>query len=149
MTYKNLPKDYAEQYGVTTRTIHRWMQRGYPLDDPKKLMESVAGQKNPGKFEPTDLKEAKLKKILIEIEAAQFKLEVARREYVSADRCREILSQIGATTRAQVARYRVEAPLWEGLPAPEIQRRADKIFDDICKVLSDPTHYTKMTKAAE
>lgn len=46
MEYPNTSAHYAKKYGVTTRTIRRWMKLKYPLENPAAMAEEVALQKN-------------------------------------------------------------------------------------------------------
>jgi hypothetical protein len=39
------PADYAKVYGVSARTIHRWISLGYPMDCPRMLWLTVSQQK--------------------------------------------------------------------------------------------------------
>lgn len=65
---KTKPKtdgEYAGQYGVSRKTITRWKQRGYNLDDRNELFEAMENQRS---------------------QAAWFQRERARRDSIEEDR---------------------------------------------------------------
>jgi hypothetical protein len=47
--------------------------------------------------------------------------------------------RIGAAVRAALQMIRTDAPTWEGLPAHEIEKRADVCIEKICADLHDST----------
>ncbi len=134
--------ELARELNVNVRTIGRWRKAGYPLHDLEALKKKVAGQRTaPESIEPKTVTEAKLKKLLIDIEAAQLKLGVARGEFVTKAKHDEVLTRVGLRTRSACQRIVEEAPHWAGLQPEELSRRGKAIFNAICAELSDPRSY--------
>ena len=103
--YRASQRHYAEQYRVDTRTVRRWMEKGYPLDDPKKMASVLGAQKNlPDSFRDCiDIKEAKLKKVLLECERLHLRNQREAGELVSRAEVREDGIRIGSVLTAELA----------------------------------------------
>ena len=122
-------------FNVTVKSVRGWKGKGYPLDNPEKLLECVGAQQRAGDLAPKNLTDAKLAKLNVDIEAAKFRLAVARGEYTHNDAVRDQGQRIGAATRAELMRFKADAPTWEGLNAAEIERRVTSLIDTICRNL--------------
>jgi hypothetical protein len=46
MNYELKRLQYAAVYSVSERTVRRWQEKGFPLDDPEALLRELDGQKN-------------------------------------------------------------------------------------------------------
>lgn len=135
-------KELATELNVSVRTIGRWRKLGYPLHDLNALREKIAGQhRGPESAEPESITAAKLKKLLIDIETAQLKLNVARRQYVDREEMKALLARLSLRTKQACQRILTEPPNWAGLTPVELSRRGRSIFDAICAELSNPGNY--------
>lgn len=124
-------------FQVTPKMIREWSDKGYPIDNPEKLLDCLRAQQRPGALEPKTITDAKLAKLLVDIEGAKFRLDVARGNYTHNDLIREQGARIGHATRSELQRIKADAPTWEGLPAAEIERRISKLINSICANLGD------------
>ena len=71
--------------------------------------------------------------------AAEFRLEVERRQYLPLAEVAADMTRIANATRAECLRLVSDAPTWEGLTAAEISARATEWMLSVCINLSDET----------
>ena len=69
--------------------------------------------------------------------AAEFRLEVERRQYLPLAEVAADMTRIANATRAECLRLVSDAPTWEGLTAAEISARATEWMTSVCINLSD------------
>lgn len=102
--YKKQTKDYAADYGVDPRTIRNWKAADYPLDDPGKMAEVIAAQKNqPSSAKAPELNKAKLEKVRLECVRLQLDIAVRKREFIPANKVREDCISVGAVFDAELS----------------------------------------------
>ena len=113
---------YAARYGVETRTIMRWKKRGYPLDDPAKVAELEAGQKNSRRARaeaeavqvdaaklsddqlknPPDLAHAKLYHLILSCRRLAHANATEQGQYIAKDEAREQVTRIAMAMRSRL-----------------------------------------------
>jgi hypothetical protein len=71
--------------------------------------------------------------------------EILEGKYTANDTIRAECVKAVAVIRGELARLKVDAPAWEGMPAPEIESRIGALIDSICANLRET--FGNMSKA--
>ena len=79
------------------------------------------------------------RKLKAQYQREEFRLAVARRDYLPAVEVAADMVRIANATRAECLRLLSDAPTWEGLTAAEISARATAWMTSVCVNLSDAT----------
>jgi len=145
--YQKKLKDYVVQYGCSYRTILRYADQGYPLDDPAAMLEKLSAQKTvppglkaaDGKQPPSDAAE-KRENTRLKNEKLRFEIQVLRGEYTENSRIREDITRIATATRGQLLRLENDLPgVLAGLDSAAIQKIVSAKCDEIIASLNDAT----------
>jgi len=104
-------KSAAKRYGCSESTIRRWIEEKAPLDDAEAMKAWIVDRKHApagtkaalGMEEGTPLSRARLRKIELETQAIQHKLDVERGKYVLLSKMHEDGIRIGAVLTAELA----------------------------------------------
>ena len=118
----------AAHYRVSVSTIKAWLRKygSAVVRDPAKLQIALDAQRSaPEIVKGTPLAEARRRKIELEIEALAMENKVRRDQLVATAEVDRMAAAWAGAVRAEFAMLRSEAPAWQGLPAPEIEKRAD------------------------
>jgi hypothetical protein len=79
------------------------------------------------------------RKLKAQYQREEFRLAVARREYLPAGEVAADMVRIANATRAECLRLLADAPTWEGLTASQISQKATEWMASVCVNLSDST----------
>ena len=79
------------------------------------------------------------RKLKAQYQREEFRLAVARRDYLPAVEVAADMVRIANATRAECLRLLADAPTWEGLTAAEISVKATAWMTSVCVNLSDAT----------
>jgi len=79
------------------------------------------------------------RKLKAQYQREEFRLAVARRDYLLAADVANDMRRIANATRAECLRLVGDAPTWEGLTAAEISIKATEWMTSVCVNLSDST----------
>ena len=80
------------------------------------------------------------RKLKAQYQREEFRLAVARREYLPAAEVAADMVRIANATRAECLRLLADAPTWEGLTASQISQKATEWMTSVCVNLSDSTN---------
>lgn len=145
-TYKKTTKEYSQKYGVGTRTIERWKEKGWPLDNPSKIKQLRAEQKhspdtsaaNPLPEGEVSKAEAERRKKVADAKTTEFKLAVMQGEYELKSASIAAGVVIATLVNEHLSRMEGEGPaILQGRDAIEIRRilrkRNDELRESITK----------------
>ena len=79
------------------------------------------------------------RKLKAQYQREEFRLAVARRDYLLAADVAADMVRIANATRAECLRLLADAPTWEGLTASQISQKATEWMTSVCVNLSDST----------
>ena len=79
------------------------------------------------------------RKLRAQYQAAEFRLEVERCQYLPLAEVAADMTRIANATRAECLRLLADAPTWEGLTASQISVKATAWMTSVCVNLSDQT----------
>lgn len=131
--YARTHKEYQELYNVSSSTVTRWKQQGFPLDDPGEMNRLRASDPMGGKGKSADnlhgveLKEAllraELRKKLKAGDELDLKVQRQQGKLVAVDKVRDAGVSIGVLVRSSALRLENDLPpQLEGLTAPRMKR---------------------------
>lgn len=126
--YKKPLSFYETLYGRGRTTIEAWSKLDMPLDDEDYMREFMASQRS-GKEgdEPADIKEAKLRKLVLECDRLQLKLDEERKALIPFATVDAWLSQIAAAVDSAFDSIIAEVPTWTGYTPAKAQAEAKAI----------------------
>lgn len=137
--YCHTQEQYCKDYGVSRSTIQRWQASGAPLDDPEGMKAFVAKQRStPASMVPADLKEAQMKKVLLECDRLTFRINTDKGDYIPKA---EVIADgiaIGNAFASALDKLRADLPpillgLDEAGISAAVERETNKIRADVAK----------------
>lgn len=137
--------ELAAALGVSRRTITNWRKMdGAPEAHPNGSHDVVAWrkfmhEKHLDGSDPGDEEGLKIRKLLVEIQEREFRLEVRKGEYIRKDIVREAwLSRCGRVVNLLRSKFEKELPpVLSGKDAPSIQEALAEAIDEVLTALHD------------
>lgn len=137
--------ELAAALGVSRRTITNWRKMdGAPEAHPNGSHDVVAWrkfmhEKHLDGSDPGDEEGLKIRKLLVEIQEREFRLEVRKGEYIRKDIVREAwLSRCGRVVNLLRSKFEKELPpVLAGKDAPSIQEALAEAIDEVLTALHD------------
>lgn len=139
--YRKTATEYALDYDVTPRAVRSYMGKGYPLDDPARMEQIFAGQKNRPKStgpavevdaakltneqleNPANDAEAKLFERILICRKLAHGLSIAKRDVIPKEEVKADMARIAAAMKTRLLALPGEMPgLLVGKVEHEIQK---------------------------
>jgi hypothetical protein len=133
-------RDLATELHCDIRTVQAYRRRGAPMDDILALKEWIAAQRTgPTKGTATEINEAKLEKLRLEIRRLERDNAVADGNVIQKSTATAHMRTVAAAVQARLNTLPGESPAWAGLKPHEIQARAKEFVRETFAVLHDKT----------
>ena len=132
----------AKAVGVSIETVRRYRRAGVNTRDLDAIARHAGGNKvTPDALAAPDLREAKLRKVLLECSRIEFQLDAEKRKFIPVDEVTADMVRIATTMRGELSRFVGDSGNFAGLAPAEIHARCKKWADDFCAVLANPKSY--------
>lgn len=122
---KTTNAQHARTYKVDRSTIHRWKRDGAPIHDPAAMADWLAARHHvAAAAAPEGI--AASRAALLKWQAARARLlfEKERGLLIDVATVAADMRRIASAIQSRIGILIAECPAWEGLPAPDIQKRA-------------------------